>query len=198
MNKKHEPKTISLPDAEKLYTDEERWQAVLEKWRMIVEIYEAGDIPANIHGESCAFCVYYTTDETDCYTEDDEECPILKETREEQCVTTPFNDVAQNRDNPKLALEPARKMLRFLEDLYKKTHPEPSPTQELFNELSEDGYNPVLRENDISVDTSLLWFFDVERFVELARKYNALFWIGLENGKIHINFHDIGKYKHDC
>ena len=194
MNKKYEPKTIPLPDAEKLYTDEERWQAVLKKWRRIVEIYEAGDIPENIRGESCAFCVYFSSKDSECYTED-EECPIYKETEGDQCINTPFNEVCENQYDPELALEPARKMLRFLEDLYKKTHPEPSPTQELFSELSD--YNPVMG-NDISVDSELLYFSDVEKFVELARKYNTLFWIGLENGKIHINFYDIGEYKHDC
>ena len=196
MNKKHEPKTIWLPDAEKLYSDEERWQSVLEKWRMIVKIYEAGDIPENIRGESCVFCVYFNSKDSECYTED-EECPIYKETEGDQCINTPFNEVCENQYDPELALEPAQKMLRFLEDLYKKTHPEPSKIQELFNELSELGYNPVLRKNDISVDLEVLYFFTVERFIELAHKYNALFWIGLENDKIHINFHDIGNCNHN-
>jgi hypothetical protein len=135
MNKK-QPKTIWLPDAEKLYSDEERWQAVLEKWRRIVKIYEAGDIPDNISGESCAFCVYYSDQYSECNRED-EECPIAKETGESQCMITPFNEIAGNREYPELALEPARKMLRFLEDLYKKTHPEPEPELDIYRLLEE-------------------------------------------------------------
>jgi hypothetical protein len=73
---------------------------------------------------------------------------------------------------------------------YKKTHPEPDLKQELFNELSH--YNPVMRNDNINVDSEFLTFSDIEKFVELAYKYNAPFWIGLENDKIHINFHDIG------
>ena len=121
---KHEPEYIRIPDAEKLYDEEERWQSVLEKWREIVRIYEAGNIPTNIHGKSCAFCIYYEDGENDCYTED-ESCPIYKETGDVQCFGTPFHRVAQNRDDPELALPHARKMLTFLENLYEKTHPKP-------------------------------------------------------------------------
>ena len=129
---KHEPECIYIPDAEKLYDEEERWQSVLEKWRRIVEIYEEGNIPENIRGESCAFCAYYNSEHNDCETDDDEECPIYKETGEDQCCGTPFSEVSCNDNNPELALEPARKMLTFLENLYEKTHPKPIQRVKVF------------------------------------------------------------------
>ena len=91
-------------------------EAVLQKWRKIVDILSGENIPVNYESDSCAFCKAYLhkseRGSCDC-------CPIFNSTGEQDCKGTPFYDFQDAMDNRNygLALDYAKKMLVFIEKL---------------------------------------------------------------------------------